>query len=557
MCDSDRENLDRASESRNGASPLPDEAEARAGSEAGQPSARRPSSESPNAVETPVIPRFVVFLLLAAVFAIAVCGIIYELLIGSVSSYFLGNSVEQYSLTIGFFLFAMGLGSWLSRAVRSKLIARLVMIELWLGLFGGLTVPILYLAFTYTDAYQYVMLLLVVVLGALIGLEIPLLTRILQSQGPLRTTLSNILSMDYLGALLAALLFPFFCLPLLGAFHTSLLTGGVNLLVGAAIFWATRPQIADRDRQWLIVQTGLIALALAAFAFRGTALLEKWESALYQGRIVYNEETQYQKIVVTRWKGDVRLFLNEHLQFSSVDEYRYHESLVHPALTLARDRNRVLIVGGGDGLAAREVLKYAEVEHIDLVDLDPRMTKLAKRNLNFTELNENSLSYPKVKVTNEDAFIFLQREHVPWSVVIIDLPDPREEALSKLYSVEGYKMYKRHLSPGGVLVTQATSPFYARRAYWCIGESIKQAGFAVHSYHAYVPSFGEWGFHLAAGKPLDVSEADFGVPLRFLTKELFQSMFLFDPDMSRVDVEPNHLERPRLAEYYRNDYERW
>ena len=420
--------------------------------------------------------RLGLFLILASIFVAAACGIVYELLVGSISSYFLGNSVEQYSLTIGFFLFAMGLGAWISRAVHGRLIRRLVSLELWLGLFGGLTVPALYLAYTYTSVYKYLMLVVILVIGTLIGLEIPLLTRILRRQGSLRTILSNVLSVDYVGALAAAVLFPFFCLPVLGALHTSLAAGALNVLAGSAILMAVWTQLPARDRRRLILQAILVSSVLVVFAIQAQPLMDRWEDSLYEGQVVFSTQSQYQKIVVTRWKNETRLYLNEHLQFSSVDEYRYHEALVHPAMALAHNRARVLVIGGGDGLAVREILKYSEVEEVELVDLDPAMTTLARRNLYFTDLNRNALSHPRVRVTNEDGFTFLQREHEPYSVVIIDLSDPREEEISKLFSVEAYRLIRRHLAPGGVVVAQATSPYYTRLAYWCIGESMEEAG---------------------------------------------------------------------------------
>ncbi len=501
--------------------------------------------------------RLGLFLILASVFIAAGCGIVYELLVGSISSYFLGNSVEQYSLTIGFFLFAMGLGSWVSRAVHGKLIRRLVALEIWLGLFGGLTVPALYLAYAYTDVYQYLMLVIILIIGTLIGLEIPLLTRILRRHGSLRTILSNVLSLDYVGALVAAVLFPFFCLPVLGAFHTSLVAGALNVLAGAAILLAVWAQLSARDREGLFLQGILVSGILLVFAIQADPLMERWEDSLYEGQVVFSTQTEYQQIVVTRWKDETRLFLNGRLQFSSVDEYRYHEALVHPAMALSRNRARVLVIGGGDGLAVREILRYSDVEEIELVDLDPAMTTLARRNLYFTDLNRNALSHPQVRVTNEDGFTFLQRAHEPYSVVIIDLPDPREEAISKLFSVEAYRLIRRHLAPGGVVLTQATSPYYARRAYWCIGESMEGAGFEVLSFHAYVPSFGEWGFHLASEEPIDPRDIEFMPGLRYLNKELFLSRLDFDADMARVEVEPNTLERPTLAGYYREDFARW
>ncbi|MBI2503525.1 MAG: polyamine aminopropyltransferase [Candidatus Latescibacteria bacterium] len=504
-----------------------------------------------------VEPRFShlgLFLLLAAVLAVAVCSIIYELLIGSISSYFIGDSVEQFSLTIGFFLFAMGLGSWLSRWIEEQLLARLIALELWLGLVGGGSVAILYLAYAQGEHYRYWMLLLTMAIGALIGLELPLLTRLLQNYGSLRATLANVLSLDYLGALVAALLFPYLLLPALGNLHTGLVTGLVNAGVGAGLLWNCWEQLSPAWRRGLALQAAGVLLALLALLAGAEGLLERWESDLYADRIIYSQQSPYQKIVLTRWREDLRLYLDGHLQFAAADERRYHESLVHPALALARHRQRVLILGGGDGLSAREVLKYRDVEEVDLVDLDQAMTDLARRNLHLTRLNENSLNHPRVRVINQDAFAFLQETQVQYGAILIDLTDPRTEAVTKLYSVEGYQLCRRLLSPGGVLVTQATSPYHARRAFWCIGKSMEEAGFLVYPYHVLVPSFGEWGFQLGAGEKLPVEQLAFSVPLRFLRPELFPGMLLFDPDMERIEVESNHLDRPVLARYYRQEW---
>jgi len=497
------------------------------------------------------------FLLLAAIFVAAACAIVYELLIGSTSSYFLGDSVEQFSLTIGFFLFAMGLGSWVSRLILEELLPRFILLEIWLGLVGGCTVSLLYLLYAYTDHFRYGMLVLVLAIGGLIGLEVPLLTRILRGYGSLRTILSSVLSMDYLGSLVAALLFPYLLLPVLGSLHTSIVTGMVNVGVGAGVLVVFRGQLGSRRCRWLGAQAGAIFLGLAGLLVAGQPLLERWESALYEDRIVHSEQSPYQKIVLTRRGKHLRLFLDDHLQFASVDEHRYHESLVHPAMILAGTRERVLIIGGGDGLTAREVLKYPEVVEIDLVDLDRAVTDLARRNIHLTRLNKNALNYPKVRIFNEDGFIFLQRDHAPYGAILIDLPDPRQEALTKLYSVEGYRLCRRLLAPRGVLVTQATSPYFARRTYWSIGKSLEEAGFQVNSYHVQVPSLGEWGFHLGSLEPLDLRRVEFSVPRRFLDGDLFRTMLVFDADMARLEVEPNRLDQPILARYYRQDWARW
>ena len=500
---------------------------------------------------------FGLFLLLAAVFAAAACAIVYELLIGSTSSYFLGDSVEQFSLTIGFFLFAMGVGSWLSRLIRQELLARFIALEIWLGLIGGCAVAVLYLAYGHSSHYRYWMLMLIVAIGVLVGLEVPLLSRILRSYGSLRTTLSTVLSMDYFGALAAALLFPYLLMPLLGGFHTSVLAGWVNLSAGVAVLLCFRTRIRTSTRRWLMVQGGGAGLVLAGLWAGSGPLLDRWESSFYADRIVHSEQSPYQKIVLTLWRDDLRLFLDGHLQFASVDEHRYHEAMVHPALAVALNRERVLVIGGGDGLSVREILKYSDVSSIDLVDLDPAVTTLSRRNPHLTRLNKNALNGPKVRIFNDDGFTFLQREHTPYGAIVIDLPDPREEALAKLYSVEGYRLCLRHLAPGGVLVTQGTSPYFTREAYWSIAATLEEAGFEVCSYHVHVPSFGEWGFHLASRDSVDLKQVEFEVPRRFLRKELLEGMLFFDPDMSRVKVESNRLDRPSLARFYRSGWERW
>ena len=502
------------------------------------------------------ISPFGMALLLGAIFVVAGCGIVYELLIGSTSSYFLGDSVEQFSLTIGFFLFAMGVGSWISGLIQEKLLERLISLEIWLGLVGGGSVPFLYAVYSGSGRFRYWMVVLIVAIGTLIGLEIPLLARILRGAGSLRSILANVLTLDYLGALIAALLFPYLLLPSLGALHTSVAVGLVNLAVGAAIlagFWRVLSLAA---RRFLAAQCIVAVLVLVGLLVKAGPLLERWESKLYADQIVFSEQSRYQRIVLTSWHDDLRLYLNGHLQFSALDEDRYHEALVHPAMELTANRSRVLIIGGGDGLSAREVLKYEDVEQIDLVDLDPAVTDLARRNPHVAVLNEQSLSNPKVRIVNEDGFLYLQRSHLQYGVIFLDLPDPREESLAKLYSVEAYKLVERLLSPGGAMATQATSPYFSRTAFWCIGRTMEAAGFQVHSYHLLVPSFGEWGFHLGTRGPID-HEMQFSPRTTLITSETWESMSVFDRDMHPISTAPNRLDKPMLARYYRHDWEQW
>ena len=496
--------------------------------------------------------------LLLAIFSAAICAIVYELLIGSVASYFLGNSTEQFSLTIGLFLAAMGLGSWGSRYVAdSRLLPRFAQLEIWLGFLGGVSVALLYTLYGYTDHFRSGMVALILALGILIGLEVPLITRLLRDCESLRSALSTVLSLDYLGALVAAMLFPYLLLPFLGSLHTALVAGLANAAIGLAVVLVFRQWLSVWGFRALIIQAVAVIAVLAGLAWRADVLLARWESDLYEDRIVYSEQSPYQKIVLTQRGEHWRLYLNGHLQFASVDEYRYHEALVHPAMALASDRRRVLIIGGGDGLSAKEVLKYSDVAAVDLVDLDPAVTRLAMRNIHMTRLNDNALNRPRVHIHNEDGFEFIKRDHPAYGAIIIDLPDPREESLAKLYSVEAYRLCRRLLLPGGVVVTQASSPYYSREAYWSIGASLQEAGFSLWPYHLHVPSFGEWGFHLGGPSGWDPAAAEFAVPLRFLDGPVWRALAVFDGDMGPVPVEANRLDQLVLARYYRRGWSSW
>lgn len=495
-------------------------------------------------------------MLLAGILVAAGCAIVYELLIGSTSALFLGGSVEQFSLTIGFFLFSMGLGSWFSRWIHANLLVRFIQVEIGLAWIGGSAVSILYALYTYTGHFRYGMLLLIVCIGTLIGLEIPLLTRILRQYDSLRSALANALSMDYCGSLFAAVLFPYLLLPFWGAMYTSVLTGIVNWAVGLAVLLTFRRQIDIRLKRMLYAQVGAVGAFLLALLVYTQPLVGAWESAMYEDPIAHQEQSAYQNIVLTTRGDQIRLYLDGHLQFASVDEFRYHEALVHPAMELAHAKKRVLVIGGGDGLTVREVLKYPQVEHVDLVDLDPAVTRLAARNPHIARINQNALNRQQVHITHADGFAFLQRDHPAYDVVLFDLPDPREEGLAKLYSREGYEMAKRLLAPGGVMVTQATSPYYARRAFWCIGKTMEAAGLHVVPYHLNVPSFGEWGFQLGMRNARD-TQIEFSAPLRHVDAHVWEAMKVFSGDMGRIATPINRLDKPVLSRYYREDWSAW
>lgn len=493
--------------------------------------------------------------LLVSVLVISVCGLVYELIIGALSSYLLGSSVTHFSVTIGLFLFAMGLGSYASRWVKRRLLRAFIMVEIIIGIAGGLSATVLYVAFAFSDLYYVAMVTAILIIGGCMGMEIPLLTRLCSSRGNLRDNLANIFSIDYLGALFGSLLFPLVLLPLLGLLSTSYAIGLLNLAVAIGMVVAFRSRLPHWRR--LIVQTSLATLLLLVGLVQAGFLAQTLESKLYDDAVIYARQSAYQRIVMTRRGGDLRLFLDGSLQFSLVDEYRYHESLVHPAMSLAPTPRRVLILGGGDGLALRQVLRHPAVETVDLVDLDPAVTELGRTQHALREANEDALHDSRVTIHNVDAFNFVEETREPYEVILCDLPDPRNESLSKLYSRAFYGMLGQQLAPGGILAAQATSPFFAREAYWAIIQTARSADLLVTPYHTYVPSFGDWGFFLASHGPIDPAAYTPAVPVRFLTSDIFHSALVFAQDVSEIPTETSTLDHPMVLTYYEKGWQQW
>lgn len=481
-----------------------------------------------------------------SVVAIAVCGIVYELLIASTSSYLLGDSVWQFSITIGLFMSAMGLGSYLSQHLHRDLVRAFLLIEIVLGCLGGTSVLLLFWAFGAGEGlYKPLMYLLTAGIGCLVGLEIPLLLRITEPDGSLRENAAWVLALDYSGGLIGSVAFPLLLLPHLGSLRTALLIGLLNILVAFVGAYAFR---TSRKLQLLAGAAFLSLVALLAVAGTAQAFLEQ---RLYRDRVVFSAQTPYQHLVLTRFKQDLRLFIDGNLQFSTADEYRYHEALVHPPLTMVPPRGEALILGGGDGLALRELLKHP-FERVTLVDLDPEMTKLAKNQPELLEANQRSLFDPRVRVINADAMKFLERDGW-YSFIVVDLPDPHGESLNKLYTREFYSLVRRRLTREGAMVVQASSPYFARKAYWCISETVRAAGFSVQNYHLNVPSFGDWGFVMGTLQP--VRREHSSLPkTRYLNPATLSSLFTFGGDETRVPVETNTIFRPVLLRYYQQGW---
>ena len=494
-------------------------------------------------------------LLVFSVFIISTCGLIYELVAGALASYLLGDSVKQFSFIIGTYLFSMGIGSYCSKFLTKNSLRTFVEVELLIGLIGGLSAAVLFLLFEYVSFFQGILYLFVCLTGILVGLEIPLLMNLLKEKFQFKDLVSNVFTFDYIGALLASILFPLVLVPYLGLMRTSLFFGMINTAIGLVIIYKLRSELKG---VWKIAARGILVflMLLTTFIF-ANQLLRLSEGKLYGEDIVYTHSTSYQRIVLTHNKSEYRLYLNNNLQFSSKDEYRYHEALVHPAMSMAKAVNEVLILGGGDGLAAREILKYPEVNHITLVDLDAGMTKLFSENTVMTKLNKGSLHNPKLVVLNQDAFLWLRNQQKKYDIVIIDFPDPSNFSLGKLFSLSFYETLQNVIKPETIITVQTTSPYFAPKSFWCVNKTMQAVFRNVDAYHVYVPSFGEWGFSIASNcVPIDWNIVNRKVDgLQFYNYD-FSKLNTFSKDMlvSMDGIEINRLDNQALVKYFDEEW---
>jgi spermidine synthase len=511
---------------------------------------------SPRPVEGPghatASPRPLEVTLLASVFAVAACGLVYELAAGALASYILGDSVLQFSTIIGTYLFAMGVGSWLSRYFDRQLPAHFLRIELLVALIGGGMPALLFLANAYVPgAFRALLYGLVLAVGILVGLEIPLVMRILKRDVALKELVSQVLTFDYLGALAVSIAFPLLLVPQLGLVRTGLLFGLLNAAVAMWALWLFRHELR-RLRAHFAACVAAIAALLAAFV-GADAITSLAEDKFYQDPIVFAATSPYQRIVVTHGRAGHRLFLNGNLQFAERDEYRYHEALVHPAMAAHGAPRKIAVLGGGDGMAVREILRYPQVESVTLVELDPNMTRLFSSHETLARLNGGSLASPKVKIVNEDAFQWLQSSQEMFDVIVVDFPDPTNFSIGKLYTSSFYALVEQRLAASGYAVIQTTSPLVARQSFWTVVATLESVGFSTAPYHVNVPSFGEWGFVIASRRPYHLP-AELPAGLKFLTVPSLAQQFEFPRDMARVPADVNRLSNQTLVTTYEREW---
>ena len=529
------------------------------------------------------------------------CGIAYEYTFSKISSDLMGNSVRQWAITIGLMMFFMGIGSDLQKYLKDKhLFDKFIFFEVVLGMLGGFgPILLLWVFGASRDHYVLVQYSLIVSTGFLIGLETPILVRINeQYTKELAVNIGGILRMDYIGAFAGAALWAFIFIGTFQLTQVGFILGVLNMIT-AALSLVYFSELAHRKGA-LALFVGACSLSLLVGLFKAPDWTRYTEQKLYMDRVIYSHSTKYQHIVLTQTNsGDIFCYINGNTQFSSYDEYIYHEFLVHPAMALAPSRKKVLVLGGGDGLGMREIVKYADVEEVTLVDLDPEMTRLARENPYLSELNQHSLADARIKVlengaltdaeqrvihpmdhtdifaresekgvaevtvVNIDAGLFIDQIRGFYDVIIVDFPDPNNLELSKLYSMGFYSGLRAKLTRGGIIVQQATSPVHTREAFLCIGRTMKAAGLAVVPMHENVPVFGEWGWWIG-GRKEDTSAAvmkkrlselgDPSVPVRHLTGDVIRASQAFGKQQLITEETPvNTILNNVIYQYYRND----
>lgn len=497
----------------------------------------------------------------AAALLVAVGGLIYELILGTAASYLFGDSTVSFSIATGMTLFGMGLGSLLAGKLANRPGLNFAQNELLLSLLGGNSVLILFAAFGYSEFYWMVFVLLSLGIGIGIGIEIPLLVGLLKEFGKKSSIdlLSKVLAADYFGALIASLLFPFLLLPKLGLMRTAYAVALLNAAVALFILWRldVSRRFSNKLGTFAVITVGIL-LACLIYASR---IERKLDAGLYNDPIVHHEFSQYQKIVITQYRDDTRLFLNNQLQFSSKDEARYHETLAHSVMTSVSQPKTILILGGGDGLLAREILKYSGVESITLVDIDPAMTKLASNNRLLQDINDSSFKDKRVTIKNEDAFQFVRNSRQTYDVILIDLVDPSNERIAKLYSQQFYAFVTNRLNAHGAYVTQATSTYFTPNAFDQIKHTMQAASpdRQIVALSQNIPSFGEWGFLLSVKDTGQLFRAtDLPKPLVFHNLEsLKQTVLLPHHTSNKKSPAVSTLLNPDIYRTYQADMQEW
>lgn len=492
-----------------------------------------------------------------AIFATGISGLTSEFILSTLASYFIGDTIVQWTVVLSLMLFSMGVGSQVSRLVRKHLLLTFLIVEFALSLLISFSPILVYTLASKSEFIHILVYGLSLLVGFCIGFEIPLATRLNEAHESLDKNISNIMSWDYIGSLIGGLSFAFFGLPYLGITNTAFLFGSLNFIVAIVLFWKYKDTELIHQR-WIMGGIASVLIVLSVGFVFSERIILFGEQSRYKDKIVYQEQSNYQKIVITQWKEHFWLFINGNQQLSTFDEFLYHEPMVHPVMALTPEHKDILIIGGGDGFNVKELLKYNDIESITVVDLDPAMTKVGLAFEGILRYNDSALHNSKVSILNEDGFNYLETTHSYFDVIIVDLPDAKNLEINKLYTQEFYQMAHRVLRPNGHIITQAGSPYYATKGFRCIDLTMNSAGFQTLQLHNQVLTLGEWGWVVGSkkySKPQMIKQMksssyeDLGN--QWLNKESIGLITSFGMplfDTSRVEI--NTINSPVLYRYY-------
>ena len=492
---------------------------------------------------------------------IAICWILYELMIWTLSSYLIWDSVRQFSFTIGFFMSGMWVWAYLSRFLEKNAIKNFLRVEIILSILWATSVILLkyaYILLSDNDlSFQFIYFFLTIFLGSLVWIEIPLVATLYkQLKIKTKSIISDIFTFDYIWGLLASLLFPIILLPFLWLYNISIFIWSLNLLVAFLYLNYIRKKnikLKILDKKFFIKYFSIIFLVWLYFIFL-ISISQKLENFYlkfyFKEPILQTYQTQYQNIVLTKRWEDLRMFLNWNIQFNSLDENRYHEALVDWPLKILENKKyiSVLVLWWWDWLAVRNLLKYNFIKNITLVELDPKMIEISKTQKDLVKLNKNSLNNSKVEIINTDAFKFIKNTKNKYDFIIADFPDPRDVGTAKLYSKEFYIWINWTLEKDWVFVSQSSSSFFATKAFWSIDKTINSVFWNSLAYHRYLPSFWDWWFVLA--KKWDLSNKN-------ICWNLWCTGFDEDYLWENKNIEINTLTNPKIIEYYLEGYKKY
>ncbi len=490
--------------------------------------------------------------------ATGIAGVVAEYILATLASYFLPDATVQWTMIISIMLFSMGIGSRLSKYLVNDLLDKFVIIEFTLSLLVCFSASIVFVSAGRTIYFGIIIYALSILIGLLIGMEIPLVTRINERYEELRLNIASVMSWDYIGSLFGGVFFVFVGMPYLGMTYTPFVLGLLNFLVASVIVFRLGSSLRFKNslRIAFLFVLGLIALG----SYFSKEIILFGEQKNYKDKIIHISQSRYQKIVITEKQGYSWLFINGHQQLSSFDEWLYHEPLVHPAMQLSGQKEHILVMGGGDGCAVKEILKYPEVKSVTVIDLDSTMINMARKHPALLAINKGSFENKKVQVHYQDAFLFNEHTDKKYDLILVDLPDPRAIDVNKLYTRQFYEKLHDLLTPSGILITQAGSPYFATKAFYCIEKTFQSAGFHTLPLHNQVLTMGEWGWMIGS-KQLSkqqminkLNHVDLsGLKLRWLTPSAIKQVYSFGKPLSDTSgIEINTLANPVLPNYYNN-----